>query len=214
VLMMGPDPEDEEGTRGQHKVLAVAKSNIAPPGDHALALTVTPTFVVGDDGDRIGTSIVQLEGPSQHSAEDLFLSLDDRDELSQARLWVRTHLADVWRPRTEIDEAASKAKIKPRTLRRALKAEAKRKKEAGIEHGRTFWTAKSSKLAPPWDQESEETTWPDNRIRKSGQVGQVEDQGGQGGQKADSGGVVKLDETRDRLRERDRRLGERWEDEQ
>lgn len=225
VLMFGPDPDDDEGDRGSSKVLVVAKSNLAPPGDWPLRFELRADAVQDNAGNIVGTSRVHVMGTATGTtAEDLFMGLDDRDELARAKQWVRSKMATRWLPREDIDSAARAANIKPRTLRRALKAEGRKAKEAGVAHGRWFWTAKTNRELPPWDAKTASDTTP-----KLGHVGHLDDQDGQGGQFSDrppgpSWNGRPSDDTQDGqddsgdnvryLRERDRRLGETWDDDE
>lgn len=182
VLFLGPDPDDDEGDRGAGKVLVVAKSNIAPPGDHAMRLELHSTHAYTDDGEAIPTSIVQVAGSTQATADDLFLSMDARDELAKAKLWVRSTLSGRWVARDDLDALAMKARISVGTLRRALKAEGKKAKERGVEYGRWYWTCLRTDALPPWEV-----------AEARDQAHGLTDQGDQGAQIQGYGDLLKLD---------------------
>lgn len=141
VLFQGPDPADPAGERGQHKVLAVPKANLAGPGQHALALAIQPATVPSGHG-PIATSRVVIVGPSEATADDVLnASNDEAGALGEARAFLRAELADGARLATEIKTAARDADIAERTLRRARELECVCEKEHGA-RGKWTWALK------------------------------------------------------------------------
>jgi putative DNA primase/helicase len=138
VLIFGPDPEDEQGDRGRSKVLAVAKSNLAGPGEHGLAFTITGGELVGDPTIGVGYSAsIQLEGASASSAADTLSTGDERSALREAAEWLRGELAAGPQQAGAMQRAAEAAGISLKTLRRAREKVCKRPYKQG--EGPWYW---------------------------------------------------------------------------
>jgi putative DNA primase/helicase len=122
VLVLGPDPKDPDGERGSRKALAVAKSNLAAAGSHALGFEIEPVEIDTDDG-SIATQRVQLTGPREDlQARDLLGPSSDGGRLDAATDWLAGELQDGPRPAREITKAAKAAGYSPATLRRAKRS--------------------------------------------------------------------------------------------
>lgn len=122
VLVLGPDPKDPDGERGSRKALAVAKSNLASAGSHALGFEIQPVEIDTDDG-TIATQRVQLSGPRDDlQARDLLGPPSDGGRLDAAADWLAAELQEGPRPAGEITKAAQAAGYSPATLRRAKRS--------------------------------------------------------------------------------------------
>jgi putative DNA primase/helicase len=90
VLLLGPDPEDEDGDR---RVLALVKSNSSRAGGRrGLALRIRDEVipVQGDEPIRVGA--VEVLGDSDVHASELFGTREERSALGDARAWLRDRL--------------------------------------------------------------------------------------------------------------------------
>jgi putative DNA primase/helicase len=120
VLIFGPDPEDELGDRGAAKVLMVAKSNIAGPGEHGLGFTIEGGELVGDPATGVGYSAsIRLDGASGASVADSLSSGEERSALRQALDFLRSELAAGPVASKTLRAEAEAQGISPRTLVRA-----------------------------------------------------------------------------------------------
>jgi putative DNA primase/helicase len=118
VLVLGPDPHDPEGERGSRKALAVAKSNLAPPGTHGVGFEIASAWVNGADG-PIATEHLRQLGPVDVDARDLLGGQAAHGRLDDAIEWLREALAAGPRGQREVAQAASAAGFSAATLRRA-----------------------------------------------------------------------------------------------
>lgn len=122
VLILGSHPDDPEG-RGRERVLAHAKSNLAPLGA-SRACTVEPV-VLEEGGETFPTSRIRLGEVSPYSASDVIGAAqdDDADERTsrdEAREFLRAELADGPKPAGDLLARAEKElNISKKTLRRA-----------------------------------------------------------------------------------------------
>ena len=121
ILIMGPDPDDEAGDRGTAKVLLVAKSNVAGPGEHGLRFKILDGGYVSDGrpGGVGWSASIQEEGATSSTAADSLASPDDRSALREAMDFLRETLADGAEQAGVVMAAAESAGIAERTLRRA-----------------------------------------------------------------------------------------------
>jgi len=124
VLVVGPDPDDED-----RMVLALAKHNLAPRGVPSLGYRLVPTE--NPDHPRIEWGAVIAI-----SANDLLAVPPDPDErckLAQGREYLRKALARVWVPEKDLERDAP---CSERTLREAKRIEGVLSKRAD---GRWLW---------------------------------------------------------------------------
>jgi putative DNA primase/helicase len=122
VLVLGPDPKDPDGERGSRKAIALAKSNHAAAGTHALGFEIEPFEVTTDDA-TIATQRVQLTGPRDDlRARDLLGPPSDGGRLDAATDWLAAELEDGPRPAREITHAAQTAGYSTATLKRAKRS--------------------------------------------------------------------------------------------
>jgi putative DNA primase/helicase len=122
VLVLGPDPRDPDGERGSRKALAVAKSNLAISGSHALGFQIEPVEI-DTDGGTITTQRVMLTGPRDDlQARDLLGPPSDGSRLEAAADWLAAELDDGPKPAREITRAARAAGYSTATLRRAKRS--------------------------------------------------------------------------------------------
>jgi putative DNA primase/helicase len=118
VLVLGPDPRDPEGERGSRKALAVAKSNLAPPGAHGVGFEIAGAWVDGADG-PIATEHLRQLGPVDVDARDLLGGQAAHGRLDEAIEWLHEALSAGPRAQREVAQAASAAGFSAATLRRA-----------------------------------------------------------------------------------------------
>jgi hypothetical protein len=123
MLVFGPDPEDELGDRGSSKVLALAKSNLAAPGEHGLAFTILAGETVSHHGELGYSASIRLDGASTSTSAELLADQGTRGRTADASTWLVEYLADGPRPREEVRQAAEaeghsweniRARVKPR----------------------------------------------------------------------------------------------------
>jgi hypothetical protein len=123
VLVLGPDPQDPDGERGSRKALAVAKSNLAGAGSHALGFEIEPVEIPTDDDATITTQRVRLTGPrTDLHARDLLGPQGENSKLDAAADWLAAELEDGPRPAREIARAAQAAGHSRTTLNRAKRS--------------------------------------------------------------------------------------------
>jgi len=142
VLVLGPDPKDPDGERGSHKALALAKSNHAAAGTHALGFEIEPVDITTDDA-TIATQRVKLTGPRDDlRARDLLGPASDGGRLDAAADWLAAELEDGPRPAREITKAAKAAGYSPATLKRAKRSLGIRSERVGglADDGAWQWT--------------------------------------------------------------------------
>lgn len=114
ALLLARDPEDPEGDRGNRRVLAHHKCNVAPLAD-SLCFEVEP---VGE------TARLRATGRSEALARDLLdaPSSEKHTERDEAADFLVGELADGPRPAEEIKREADDAGISWRTVERAKRA--------------------------------------------------------------------------------------------
>lgn len=142
VLVLGPDPRDPDGERGSRKALAVAKSNLATAGSHALGFEIEPVEIDTDNG-TITTQRVTLTGPREDlQARDLLGPPSEAGRLESAADWLAAELADGPRPSSEITSAGRSAGYSSATLRRAKRSLGVRSERIGgiADDGTWQWT--------------------------------------------------------------------------
>ena len=121
VLLFGPDPENEDGDRGDGRILVVAKGNNRQRGTGGLRMRIT-TRRLEVAGEEIDAAALEVIGPSSVRAEDLLGEPDERSAKGAAMTWLRELLAAGPVAATEVYEAAEKEGIAKRTLNRAKHA--------------------------------------------------------------------------------------------
>lgn len=132
---MARDPGDPDGQRGSLRVLAHVKCNVAPQAE-SLACEVQTVKL--EDGTE--TARVEIIGKSEVAAADL-LELPDheaRTERDDAIDFLRAELAEGPKPTNEIRNAAVKANIADRTLKRAKAQLGVTSKKDGLNGGWTW----------------------------------------------------------------------------
>ena len=205
VLLMAPDPEDEDGDRGSRKVMALAKSNLAETGEHSLRFRIRPTQATDDHGTTVEVGMLDLLGRAPYSVHDLLVPAADRPALDEARIFLRAELSEGWRKATDVQKAA-KGAISESTLRRAREVECQRPRRVQGDDGRAAWW---------WGLRGD--PWPGNGTAPHARVdpldGHLEHLGGQEVQDVHPPGSPAREST-DLLRWRDAMLGERWEDDE
>lgn len=216
VLLFNADPMDMDGTRGSKKVVVIGKSNLSPPGDHALRVEIEPAVVSTDDGEDIATSKMTPRGVAEGiTASDLVLPLEDVAERREAAMWVRETLAEGWRPTAEVEQEFRKRWRSERTWRAVRDAHTSFAKAPGSRYGRVWRGLHGTD--PPW---TDDPTWRDNTGKSDNRDNS--DNMGAGGlpQESEAPNLPNLsklnghhDSAEDYRRMRDRMLGERDDDE-
>lgn len=207
VLALGPDPDDEEGEGGSRKVLALTKANLIRRAGQSMRLEIRPATVWSKRGAPIETSFVEFTGPCDVAADDLLMTDEQRRTFHDTRDWLLEFLGDDWRRSGEVESAAIKAGHSRRTLARARMGTTKRAKQHGVPHG-PWWIAATT---TPTDSPGSGIVGDLGRDRTpiTPRVPDPGQEGGTDGQQARQGRQVNLEDYR---RERDRRLGERDDD--
>ncbi len=135
VLILGRDPDDPDGERGNRRVLAHAKCNLAPLAP-SLQLRIEPRIIEGHDGTPIETSRLTVIGQSDRTAGDLLGQPVNSDELTargEAREFLRTELADGPVAAKRLEATAKAADLSWRTVQRAKKQAGVRSRKVGTE---------------------------------------------------------------------------------
>jgi AAA domain-containing protein len=224
VLALGPDPDDEEGERGSKKILAITKSNLARAGNHAMRAEVRGATVRDSQGQPVETSELALVGKCEVSADDLLMPAAERTARLEAAEWLADFVGDRWVPVSEVRKAAMSDGISWRTLERVrTKFGYRRNKQAGISGGPWWMAAKDTLGGPPptggvggLGSNTAKTArgmYPGRRSSGGVEGGPYfSDPENKNGKAANTARhVVDWDEYR---RERDRRLGERDDDDE
>lgn len=210
VLLMAPDPEDEEGDRGSLKVMALAKSNLANTGEHSLRFRIRNMQATDDHGTTVEVGMLDLLGRSRLSAHDLLVPAAERPALDEARLFLQAELSEGWRKATDVQKAAKGAHSE-HTLRRAREMECQKPKRVVDDDGKAAWW---------WGLRDD--PWPGNgsdpraraRVDRTGRhLGHLASEDAQGDLLEGARAGARAREGTDHLRWRDAMLGERWEDE-
>jgi hypothetical protein len=206
VLLMAADPEDEEGDRGQHKVMALAKSNIAMSGEHSLRFRINSTQATDDFGTTVEVGALDITGRSALSAHDLLTPQQERPALDEARIFLRAELGDQWRESAQIKKLAKDYGLAESTLRRAREIECQRPRKIG--KGGWWWALRGVS----WAGNGEEGA---HARAGAGSTDILDTLPDQDAQEARVPGIRAREDTL-LLRWRDAMLGERslWEDEE
>jgi putative DNA primase/helicase len=117
VLLLGPDPEDEDGDR---RILALVKGNTRRAGHGCgLLLRIRQEVVQVEGQEPIPAPAVEVLGESTVDASELLGTREERSALGDATVWLRDLLADGPAAQKEIRAAAEEAGHSWRTVRRA-----------------------------------------------------------------------------------------------
>lgn len=120
TMLLGRDPDDPGGDRGNQRVLATTSSNLGPEPP-SLLYEVKPSTVTGDTGETIETARIVAIGESPADGAALLGAVDDdaKAERDEAVEFLRVELAEGRRSAKSIQEAAKAAGIGPSPLKRA-----------------------------------------------------------------------------------------------
>ena len=119
ALLLARDPDDPDRERGDRRVLAHVKSNVAPLAA-SLACRVQPTMLPDDA--RTSTVRLVIDGEHDANGADLLARRPDNGEateLDDAKAFLRDELGDGARPVKAVKREAKDAGISDITLRRA-----------------------------------------------------------------------------------------------
>jgi hypothetical protein len=148
VLALGPDPDDPDGERGSKKVLAITKANLAEAGNHAMRCEVRGATVLDSKGAPVPTSEIVLTGRCEISVDDLLMTQTERTARTEAADWLADFLADRWVKVGDLKKAAASDGISWRTVERVREAgDYKRAKQLGVAHG-PWWVAANTVTSP------------------------------------------------------------------
>lgn len=141
ALLLAREPDDPDGERGNARVLAHIKCNVAPQAQ-SLACRVEPVMLDGEE--CITTARISVTGTSSVSASELLSAPDAeaRTVRDEAADLLRAELAEGPRAVKDIRLAASDAGIAWRTIERAkaaLGVEARRESVGASGAGRWMW---------------------------------------------------------------------------
>jgi hypothetical protein len=146
-LVVGPDPDDPTE---QRRVLAVVKGNLAAPAP-ALAYTLETVAVEAKDVDATAVRVA-WQGTVRHTAATLLGAASEgseaagRDARGEAMAFLVTALADGPQPVAPLMEAARKAGLAEKTVRRAKVALGVVARKEG---GGGWWWLLPPKVATP-----------------------------------------------------------------
>jgi putative DNA primase/helicase len=141
VLLLGRDPVDPEGERGNRRVLAHVKSNF---GEQALSLAfAVEEAIVHEELVDYKTARIAERGTSPYRGSDLLESQSSAElpaALTEGITFLRQALADGSRNATEIEAEASQAGLSWETVKRAKKpAGVTTRKQRGVVNGPWIW---------------------------------------------------------------------------
>lgn len=149
VLILGPDPADEEGDRGPCKVLTVAKSNLADRGEHGLAFRLTGRVMVGDGRGGIAMAArMDLIGPTSATTADTLGGGGEQSALRDAEEWLVEQLEAGPKQAGTLQTGAQGSGIAAKTLRRARERICKRPYKRGV--GPWWWELRPVDDLPPY----------------------------------------------------------------
>ena len=136
VLLLGPDPEDEEDDRGDRRVLTVVKGNVRHTGTDGLALRIASSTITGADGEEIEAAAIEVTGRANVAAADLLDGRAERGKLGEAIRWLRNLLTDGPMPSKAVEDAAKKSDdVAWRTVKRAKRPARVESRKLGPESG-------------------------------------------------------------------------------
>jgi putative DNA primase/helicase len=142
VLLLDRDPDDVDGERGNQRVLAHIKCNVAPSAPSLLYKVAPIVLPAEGNAPMVETSRLELLGESEHSGTSL-LTVADEDERSaieEAVEFLRDFLADGTRQRAnEIYKEAKALHIHDRTLHKASRRLGVKREKAGFTRGWEWW---------------------------------------------------------------------------
>jgi RecA-family ATPase len=120
VMVFGTDPDDEDGERGNRRVIAHAKSNVAPKAESIACHIEVRDIPI--EGAPFGVPVLTLDGSSPHDAADVLdhPGAEAHTEREEAKNWLLAELVNPIRSR-ELQDAAKRVGITLRTLERAKK---------------------------------------------------------------------------------------------
>jgi AAA domain-containing protein len=213
VLVLAPDPDDEDGERGTEKIMAATKANVVGTTP-ALKLRVEPRTVIGDDGEHVSTSVVVPYARSTIAADDLLADSVERGARRRALEFLLEALADGPMASKDLQREAKSAGVGWRSVERCYREVCKpaRPKEArGV-----WWYELQERHLPTSgghvinglrDEGASKSVDSHSAIRR-GMADTDSEPNGQG-QLGGHDGLTDLEAYR---RHRDAMLGERWED--
>jgi hypothetical protein len=141
VLLLGCDPEDPQGERGNRRVLAHVKSNFGRRGV-SLAFQIVESEVPDPLSTRRAAEICEM-GNSQYEGSDLLVPFAINElpaVTAEAVEFLRQALADGPRGAKEMEAEASQAAIPWESVKRAKKAAGvMTRKERGVANGAWIW---------------------------------------------------------------------------
>lgn len=158
VLLFSADPDDDDGTRGRKKVVVIAKSNIAPAGEHGLKVEIEDAVVHTGAGEEVGTSRMVVTGKTDMTAADLLMPPDERSEQSEAQDFLRDFLSGGWRTSDAVAKAMA-SRFSKAIYWKARRAICGRPMKAPGEKFGSWWVGPRG-TQPPWIEDPNWTPEP------------------------------------------------------
>jgi putative DNA primase/helicase len=124
AMLLGPDPADPKGERGDRRVLAMTSSNLARLAP-SLAYEIHTRTVEGDNGEPITTADITCTGESLATGDELLARARDGDQdhsaVEEAGEFLRHELSNGPKPAEQLFALARGVGISQISLRRAKK---------------------------------------------------------------------------------------------
>lgn len=213
ILAMAPDPDDEDGEHGIDKVLAITKANLVAGLVPAMKLRVQSTVVFDDHDVGVETSLVKMNGQAMIYADDLLSDASETSARREALAFLVSTLAKGPMESKALKSAAKSAGIGWRTIERCYREVCKSAKPAKARgpwlyelQSRHLDTMAEGEYGGDRDSDSPESGL--SAVRQGRELAGS----GNGDDSGEVGGHTPADLEAYR-RERDRRLGEGWDDE-
>jgi hypothetical protein len=148
VLLLDRDPDDPEGERGERRVLAHIKCNVAPHAASLLYRVASIVLPAEGSAPMVETSRLELLGESVHDGRALLSAgdEDERSEVAEAEEFLRDFLGDGTRRRAADAYAAAKElRISDSTLKRARRRLGVESEKSGFTRGWEWWLPEGAK---------------------------------------------------------------------
>lgn len=119
VLFLGTDPDEDEA--GPDRIIAHAKTNMGKLAP-TLNATITTSYVLGDDGEQIETSVLALGGESAVRASEMSRQREPSTKVDVCAAWLASYLGTgVRHDSGSVKAAAEAAGFHDSTVSRARK---------------------------------------------------------------------------------------------
>jgi hypothetical protein len=154
AVLLWPDPEDPDGSRGSRRILALGKTNLAPRGTQARCYDIQPVVLphvaaspangIPADLEQVTTARIVFTGYREVSADQLIArtkadTSSDRTDKAVAEALLLALLGEGDEvPQARIVQAGERFGVSERTLQRALRALEGESRKQGRDEGWTW----------------------------------------------------------------------------